>query len=302
MRFVDVIGLGRLALAVALLWALGGCATDADPDEQRRFKDNESAEAICVEATDAERCGELRFDLGSQIDDGWARCTWVDFHEAAADGDACTYGEVISECHLAIGGEEDRSLLITVCGPPYEDVQSVYTLERDGRQYVSFAANYLPALQPDVCRFERGRAVNSPAVCDCPCRPGFPNTACLVGPGYEECPAVPFHRIEAVACEDASGPCVTDDDCAPGDACVCKVGPIYETSCVSATCATDADCAEGEVCAVSWGRSSDGLQRVEALACRRAFEHCDGETWCSCAEACRVDLDTERWSCDLDAC
>ncbi|WP_437998854.1 ferritin-like domain-containing protein [Sorangium sp. So ce185] len=98
-------------------------------------------------------------------------------------------------------------------------------------------------------------------------------------------------------------PCATDQDCNPGEACVCPgVLPtnfVFPT-CVSAGCRTNDDCASGE-CGVSL--YDDGCGVELDLACRAPGDACRTEADCRAGDEQCVAPDGEgEWACRPPSC
>jgi hypothetical protein len=110
-----------------------------------------------------------------------------------------------------------------------------------------------------------------------------------------------LHRVSQVACPDTgSAGCVTDDDCGPGQACVC--GSVA-TQCVPAECSTDEDC-DG-LCLLSRGPDPNccGSGSVAGLFCEREGSTCAAENNCAGnGRACVYIPESDRFECALTSC
>jgi hypothetical protein len=131
--------------------------------------------------------------------------------------------------------------------------------------------------------------------------------------GYELCPNRAIHRHTAgIACDDVGlcdplfFSCRTDEDCGPGEACVCDVTwgddhpdpgdnsepePFYRlTSCVYAECRTDADCPFGLRCGVE-----TECRHIIGLFCHTPEDGCEGDA--DCPGRCGYSYEDKRWFC-----
>lgn len=127
--------------------------------------------------------------------------------------------------------------------------------------------------------------------------------------GYEVCPNLAVHRHTAgIPCADVVDvcdprfTCNTDEDCDPGQACLCEVAwgddrpdPVpfvvwWGSACVYAECRTDADCPFGMRCGVDITCGS-----VDGLFCHTPEDGCEGDG--DCPEVCSYSHLEKRWFC-----
>jgi len=97
--------------------------------------------------------------------------------------------------------------------------------------------------------------------------------------------------------------CTTDDDCGPGQACVCDstntnyIGLFTILNrCVPAGCRTDADCG-GTTC----GLSIDVCKDVRNLACHGPDDTCSSDLDCGPESTCTFHEEVGAWTCDEPA-
>jgi hypothetical protein len=101
-------------------------------------------------------------------------------------------------------------------------------------------------------------------------------------------------------------PCTSDDDCDPGNLCLCPFGPMEGLGssgshgvrhCFPAECRTDADCAPYRC-----GIEIDDCGGLAGAHCHTALDECEGPEQCGGGTElepprCDYDEDSARWIC-----
>lgn len=112
--------------------------------------------------------------------------------------------------------------------------------------------------------------------------------------GLIECLEGYRHRPTAVACEamgdtfaqggapgQEGSPCLADEDCLPGTACICSGASSTGGECVPARCRVDADCPDGYLCA-SYHRACG----QDGFTCQQADDDCVSDANCPATLSC----------------
>jgi Cys-rich repeat protein len=119
--------------------------------------------------------------------------------------------------------------------------------------------------------------------------------------------------------------CLSDSDCASGDACACAgsldpqgsgstgsggypgAGYIAGNACVPAQCRVDADCGAGGYCSPSADFTCGNLSGVVGFYCHRPGDACQRNADCASPGNagplnCAYDPDVGHWACGTAAC
>jgi hypothetical protein len=107
-----------------------------------------------------------------------------------------------------------------------------------------------------------------------------------------DCTAAPYGRcmqFGMVAMFHCEYGCVTDDDCAVNQVCVCgaEIGV-----CANATCSVDADCGDGLLCAGYYDRFGIGCGEPMQFACQTPDDECAVDADCQPSDACNAATGT----------
>jgi Cys-rich repeat protein len=113
-----------------------------------------------------------------------------------------------------------------------------------------------------------------------------------------DCTSSFFHWCRAGKCQEDQ--CLTDSDCATGQACACadeQIGNAQHTNqCTPTQCRVDADCGAGQVCSGTEVDLCSGAGPF--FACHSAADTCRVDAdCCPSAPACRYEGTLGHWAC-----